>query len=1164
MPSYDDRTLRGWPLPFKSNTLEFDVERLRETFTAIDEALSAFEEGTRTLLNERVAGLEEKQYILDARMDVIAGQTTEDSEILDARVDAKGVTHPNVGHNVRELHSNILNIYANLQDTFLEFQGLLKQFNELAYAQMQGELNSQDAHARRKQEIQRTNERIDEETQSRQDSDSAIRENLVQEQQTRDEQDETLQAQTDKLSAASLRHSLDLHSEINQRRKDILQLDTALDSERILREQSDESIYHELIQSVDDLSSMLGEEADTRSKTDNVLHDALESETQARQSQDAALSVRISQNAEDISGIRDNIRHEVSDRLSNDEALQTQADELSRSGLQHSLDLQSEIDQRRKIHDALISESKTRAERDTALTAKILQNTEDISDVKDKVKQEISDRQADIFSEQVDRVSSDEALQEQTDKLSHASLQHSLDIQSETDCRRKADEALQQSVIDTQTTLRTEMQTLSTGEADIRSENDRILQGQTDALSNAGLQNSLNIQQEAERRRKADEAIRLETAQGLANIAADLNEETLTRIQQDEALQAQADKLSQASLQQAVNLVHEAEERRELSQVVAGIKSPVDWSKAETLAIPEPRCAVVNFSGLKAMPTSKTADIPAVMEFWDRQGNYFRKNIVCSAQGDSSMSFPKKNIKLDLLNDDGSEFDLKIGDWVVQDGFHLKAYYTDFFRGVAVTSYRLWDEIMETVSWKKALVKPLFITPTMDYNGSDLTLQTDTGALCHPDGFPCLVYLNGTFYGVYSWQIKKQRKNYHQDKSTVEHIHLDGHMGGCFSSGVFNWGAVEIRNPNKLYTMDGKKYDGDYPKELIDETSEKYNPDNKDHVRSATVKKYIQDLLDKFTAFRTLYNTYRTSDPDQVKAAYEEIFDWKNQRDYLIFSDITKNTDGFSKNWQWFTYDGVKWFVGAYDLDMSFGGYFTGTQITAPITGHVTTSTAIPTYYAALLYKSELEARYKELRDAGVIDVEHIAAKLEDWVSRIGTSNYELEYERWPNSPCILSYHDSVDRVRKWLTDEIANMDKLYGYVSEADMLNSRMLSIEQASPAETQTRVIDVWNLQYQINKLALTVLKLTLKMYEDREEFKTYISAMYQVLADTGNMTYMGAKVASSHEVNDMLADILSGTDSGEVYESEIPEELRDKVASSTEITNLLAEIFPNQTGS
>ena len=201
------------------------------------------------------------------------------------------------------------------------------------------------------------------------------------------------------------------------------------------------------------------------------------------------------------------------------------------------------------------------------------------------------------------------------------------------------------------------------------------------------------------------------------------------------------------------------------------------------------------------------------------------------------------------------------------------------------------------------------------------------------------------------------------DKSTVEHIHLDGSLyTSNFWDGVINWGAFEIRNPNKLYTMDGKKYDGDAPKELIDETSAKYDPSNKDHVRSATVKKYIQDLVRRFGELKQTYSTYRTSAPDRVKAAYEEIFDVENQRDYLIFGDVIKNSDGFGKNWQWVTYDGVKWFVTAYDLDMSFGGHWQGIQITAPLTGHITTSTSIPTGYIVRLYEAELKQRYQELR----------------------------------------------------------------------------------------------------------------------------------------------------------------------------------------------------------
>ena len=94
----------------------------------------------------------------------------------------------------------------------------MTQFNALVYAQMQGELNSQDAHDRRKQEIQRTNERNDEETQTRQDADSAIREELSQKRQIRDQQDEGLQHQADSNAEANIRTVLTVQ-DLNARRK---------------------------------------------------------------------------------------------------------------------------------------------------------------------------------------------------------------------------------------------------------------------------------------------------------------------------------------------------------------------------------------------------------------------------------------------------------------------------------------------------------------------------------------------------------------------------------------------------------------------------------------------------------------------------------------------------------------------------------------------------------------------------------------------------------------------------------------------------------------------------------------------------------------------------------------------------------------------------------
>lgn len=113
---------------------------------------------------------------------------------------------------------------------------------------------------------------------------------------------------------------------------------------------------------------------------------------------------------------------------------------------------------------------------------------------------------------------------------------------------------------------------------------------------------------------------------------------------------------------------------------------------------------------------------------------------------------------------------------------------------------------------------------------------------------------------------------------------------------------------------------------------------------------------------------------------------------------------------------------------MSYGGDWQGIRLSPPITAHIMTSTELPTGYIPLLYNSELEARYAQLRQAGIIDTEHILSKLKEWCNRIGTANFELEYEKWPESPCMLNYTDSIYRVREWLHTEIVNMDGIYHY----------------------------------------------------------------------------------------------------------------------------------------
>ena len=477
------------------------------------------------------------------------------------------------------------------------------------------------------------------------------------------------------------------------------------------------------------------------------------------------------------------------------------------------------------------------------------------------------------------------------------------------------------------------------------------------------------------------------------------------------------------------------------------VKTPVDWSNSSFIQIPEPRFAIINITNIDSMPTTKQDNKKAFLQFWDMHGNYFKKHAILNAQGNSSMEFVKKNVAIDFCDDEWVGDDtpkVRIGEWVSQDSFHMKAYYTDFFRGVGAVSYKLYDQIVRTRGnmydrpWKKALLDMPKIDTTTKSLGNlyvgDYSLLTDTGARCFPDGFPVAVYFKDEFYGIFSFQLKKHRDNYHMDKSTAEHVHLDGVItyNSLWNSNIV-WEDFEIRNPKNLYAIGGNKYDADIKQEEIageDEVNDWITagklPDGtsisskvkKNLQMTAKVKKYIQGFADSVNSIKAAASIYESSNKSEddlktFKQVFEKYYDVENLIDYTIVSDLINNADGFSKNWQWFTYDGVKWWVGLYDCDMSFGGHFQGNQTLGVLWEHLYTSTDTSIGYIIKYYTAELNARYKYLADKGIVSGDNIFSLLKDWCMRIGTDFFKKEYKKWADSPCIA---DSIVRSEYWET----------------------------------------------------------------------------------------------------------------------------------------------------
>lgn len=489
------------------------------------------------------------------------------------------------------------------------------------------------------------------------------------------------------------------------------------------------------------------------------------------------------------------------------------------------------------------------------------------------------------------------------------------------------------------------------------------------------------------------------------------------------------------------------------------VKTPIDWSESSFIQIPEPRFAIINITNIDSMPTTKQDNKKAFLEFWDMHGNYFKKHAILNAQGSSSMNFVKKNVAIDFCDDEWVGDDtpkIRIGNWVPQDSFHMKAYYTDFFRGVGAVSYKLYDQIVRTRGnmydrpWKKALIDMSKIGVTTKSLGNpyvgDYSLLTDTGARCFPDGFPVAVYFKGEFYGIFSFQLKKHRDNYHLDKGTAENVHLDGII--CYDTlwnGTINWGtgenSFEIRNPKNLYAIGGNKYDADIKQEEIAGQTEVdawitagQLPDGtaisskikKNLQMTAKVKKYIQDFANSLNIIKDAATIYESSSKteDDLKAfkqVFEKYYDADNLIDYLIIIDILRDGDSTRKNWQWFTYDGIKWWVGLYDCDCVFGASFLGMNIMPPVNYHQGSNGNLPLTFILKYYMDALNNRYKILADMGIISADHMIGLLQDWCMRIGTDFFKEEYKKWSDSPCIA---DSVVRDNYWeaVLDDSGNL----------------------------------------------------------------------------------------------------------------------------------------------
>lgn len=464
-------------------------------------------------------------------------------------------------------------------------------------------------------------------------------------------------------------------------------------------------------------------------------------------------------------------------------------------------------------------------------------------------------------------------------------------------------------------------------------------------------------------------------------------------------------------------------------------KGKTDWSDwydkhDSALELPIPTKAVINITGVNQMPSKKLVNDKAYIELFDFAGNYFKVKAYLNAQGASTMADPMKSCAIDLFSDDwgGNEFEIKFGDWVAQDGFHLKAFYKDSLKSIQPICYEIGEQI---TSFLNVRSNRFHISSDNVLIGGTGDMDNDVSqAKCMPSQFPCEVYLNGEYYGLFIWSLKKNRKNYSMNKKDYTSILIDN-VGGMFNEDSFNWIKAEIRNPKKLICVDGEEYDADtHMGELIGTdtvagqqytfsklnaattgtdtfkvTSVGYNAANKDMVNTAKTKAIIEACQ----AYKSEVNSASTN--EEKKKIVEKSFDVDNLLAYIIFCELTYNQDGWYNNAQ-ITIFGKKVGYNIYDCDSCLGKAWNGILWTSSLSREIFDSNSTnPLFVIKSLYAEQIGTMYKTLRDNGIITKENLNKIVDDWFDRLGTDALKRSVTKWNNSP---SYRKPTNLDEHW------------------------------------------------------------------------------------------------------------------------------------------------------
>ena len=309
-------------------------------------------------------------------------------------------------------------------------------------------------------------------------------------------------------------------------------------------------------------------------------------------------------------------------------------------------------------------------------------------------------------------------------------------------------------------------------------------------------------------------------------------------------------------------------------------------------------------------------------------------------QGSSSLNYPKKNytVKFDTV------FEAKEG-WGEQKKYCLKANYIDFSHARNVVSAKLWGQVVKS---------------RLDDTDRRYSLP-NAGAV---DGFPVLVVINDIYQGLYTFNIPKDAWMFGIDDENSLVVTVDGYST---ATGFY---ALET----DIGVEDNGSFEIEYKPDDVtdDEVQEKLNA-------------FITAVLD--------------STAENFETAVGEHCNLDSFIDYVCFHCLITGLDGEGKNYILTSYDMGKWFITSYDMDSTYGNYWSGKTYVSITNKPTFTSFGNNLITKIITYMPDkIKERYAELR-ADVMSEDNVQLEFLNFTANIPKAIKDEECKLWPLIP---------------------------------------------------------------------------------------------------------------------------------------------------------------------